>query len=163
MFRVVLPPIIRSECNCIYSIWYLSHRYCYLPLSWKSWNRFERAVGGVGQIAVTVWQIPDAVYTVVCTPDDGWKYHPKHVKLFPHINKLCNFASSWIYSYNGLLLGARPILHISMLRVKILQIIYRFIRSTFVGLFFIYTLFVRLMRKVSKLSLISFLWTFSLV
>jgi len=32
---------------CIYSIWYLSHRYCYLPLSWKSWNRFECAVGGV--------------------------------------------------------------------------------------------------------------------
>jgi hypothetical protein len=27
--------------NCIYSIWYLSHRYCYLPLSWKSWNWFE--------------------------------------------------------------------------------------------------------------------------
>jgi hypothetical protein len=25
----------------------LSHRYCYLPLSWKSWNRFEYAVGGV--------------------------------------------------------------------------------------------------------------------
>jgi hypothetical protein len=33
--------------NCIYSIWYLSHRYCYLPLLWKSWNRFECAVGGV--------------------------------------------------------------------------------------------------------------------
>jgi hypothetical protein len=33
--------------TCIYSIWYLSHRYCYLPLSWKSWNRFECAVGGV--------------------------------------------------------------------------------------------------------------------
>jgi len=33
MFRVVLPPIIRSAYNCIYSIWYLSHRYCYLPLS----------------------------------------------------------------------------------------------------------------------------------
>ena len=31
----------------IYSIWYLSHRYCYLPQSWKSWNRFECAVGGV--------------------------------------------------------------------------------------------------------------------
>jgi hypothetical protein len=41
MFRVVLPPIIRSAYNCIYSIWYLSHRYCYLPLSWKSWNRFQ--------------------------------------------------------------------------------------------------------------------------
>jgi hypothetical protein len=24
----------------------LSHRHCYLPLSWKSWNRFECAVGG---------------------------------------------------------------------------------------------------------------------
>jgi hypothetical protein len=47
MFRVVLSPIIRSAYNCIYSIWYLSYRYCYLPLSWKSWNRFECAVGGV--------------------------------------------------------------------------------------------------------------------
>jgi hypothetical protein len=25
----------------------LSHRYCRLPLSWKSWNWFECAVGGV--------------------------------------------------------------------------------------------------------------------
>jgi hypothetical protein len=25
----------------------LSHRYCYLPLSRKSWNWFECAVGGV--------------------------------------------------------------------------------------------------------------------
>jgi hypothetical protein len=32
MFRVLLPPIIRSAYNSIYSIWYLSHRYCYLPL-----------------------------------------------------------------------------------------------------------------------------------
>jgi hypothetical protein len=47
MFRVVLPPIIRSAYNYIYSIWYMSHRYCYLPLSWKSWNRFECAVGDV--------------------------------------------------------------------------------------------------------------------
>ena len=27
MFRVLPPPIIRSTNNCIYSIWYLSHRY----------------------------------------------------------------------------------------------------------------------------------------
>jgi len=32
MFRVVPPPIIRSANNCIYNIWYLSDRYCYLPL-----------------------------------------------------------------------------------------------------------------------------------
>ena len=48
MFRLLLPPIIRSATNSIYCNWYLSHRYCYLPLSWKSWNRFECAVGGVG-------------------------------------------------------------------------------------------------------------------
>ena len=35
------------------------------------------------QLAVTVWQIPDAVDTVVCAPDDGWWYHPKHVEQFP--------------------------------------------------------------------------------
>jgi hypothetical protein len=68
MLRVVLPPIIRSANNCIYNIWYLSHRYCYLPLSWKSWNRFECAVGGV-----------------------------RHPQQFPDINKLCNVASCWIY------------------------------------------------------------------
>jgi hypothetical protein len=41
MFRVVLPPIISSAYNCIYSIRYLSHLYCYLPLSWKSWKWFQ--------------------------------------------------------------------------------------------------------------------------
>ena len=40
MFRVVSPPIIRSTHKCIYSIWYLSNRYCYLPLLWKSWSCF---------------------------------------------------------------------------------------------------------------------------
>jgi len=46
MFRVLLPSIIRSAYSYIYSIWYLSHRYCYLPLSWRSWNWFDCAVGG---------------------------------------------------------------------------------------------------------------------
>ena len=84
MFRVVSPPIIRSTHNCIYSIWYLSDRYCYLPLP--------------RQVAVTVWQVPDAVDTVVCAPDDGWRYHPKHVEQFTDINKLCYVASCWIYT-----------------------------------------------------------------
>ena len=26
-----------------------------------------------------MWQITDAVDTVICAPDDGWWYHPKHV------------------------------------------------------------------------------------
>jgi hypothetical protein len=68
------------------------------------------------QIAVTVWQIPDAVDAVVYAPDDGLNYHPKHVEQFPDINKLCNFASCWIYIET--VLGAHPILHISRIRVK---------------------------------------------
>src|SRR5215470_5055585 len=63
--------------------------------------------------------MPDAVDTVVCAPDDGWKYHPKHVEQFPDINKLCNVASCWIYTYIGILLGAHPIHHISRIRVNL--------------------------------------------
>jgi hypothetical protein len=33
--------------------------------------------------AVTVWQIPDVVDTVVCAPDDGWWYQPKYIEKFP--------------------------------------------------------------------------------
>jgi hypothetical protein len=53
----------------------------------------------------------------VCAPDDGWKYHPKHVEQFPDINKLCD-ASFWIYEYIGILLGTRPIIHISRIKVN---------------------------------------------
>jgi hypothetical protein len=28
--------------------------------------------------------MPDAVDTVVCAPDDGWWYFPKHVEEFPY-------------------------------------------------------------------------------
>ena len=27
--------------------------------------------------------VTDAVNTVVCAPDDGWRSHPKHVEQFP--------------------------------------------------------------------------------
>jgi hypothetical protein len=53
-----------------------------------------------------------------CSTCFGWKYHPKHVKQFADINKLCNIASCWIYDYTGILLGAHPILHISRIRVN---------------------------------------------
>ena len=70
--------------------------YCYLLLWWRSWNShsnsFTIAAGNS-----TLWQVPDAVDTVVCAPDDGWRYHPKHVEQFPQIDKLCNIAACWIY------------------------------------------------------------------
>jgi len=65
--------------------------------------------------------MPDAVDTVVCAPDDGWKYHPKHVEQFPDINKMCSVASCWIYF--GILSEAHYILHISRIRVKDIQVL----------------------------------------
>jgi hypothetical protein len=62
--------------------------------------------------------IATVVDTVVCAPDDGWKYHPKHVEQFPDMNKLCNVASCW--TYIGILLGAHYVVHISRIRVNIL-------------------------------------------
>jgi len=29
--------------------------------------------------------MPDAVDTVICAPDDGWRYHPKYVERFADI------------------------------------------------------------------------------
>jgi hypothetical protein len=87
--KPIPPSIIRSAYNCIYSIWYLSHRYCYLPLSWKRWNW-----------DVTVWQIPNAVDTLVCAPDDGWKSRPKYVEQFPDkINCITLHLVGYILEY----------------------------------------------------------------
>ena len=83
MFRVVSPPIIRSSYHCIYSIWHYWDRYCYLS---RTRSR---------QVAVTVSIMPDTVDTVIWAPDDGWRYHPKHVQQFADVNKLYIVASCW--------------------------------------------------------------------
>jgi hypothetical protein len=83
VFRALPPPIIRSTYNWIYSICYLST----VLLSAAIVEELERSSNSSTIAAlqiITVLQIPDAVDTVVCAPDDGWKYHPKHVEQFPH-------------------------------------------------------------------------------
>jgi len=57
-------PIIRSANNCIYSIWDLSHRCCYLPLSW-----FECAVGVVRHTQHT--QISSNNSTIAANNNNG--------------------------------------------------------------------------------------------
>jgi len=42
------------------------------------------------------WLVPDAVDTVICVPDDGWRNHPKHVQQFT--DKLCIVACCWAFS-----------------------------------------------------------------
>ena len=48
-----------------------------------------------GGTAQTLRLVPDTVNTVICTPDDGWFHHPKHVGQFAAINKLYILASRW--------------------------------------------------------------------
>ena len=71
MFRMVSPPIIRNSCHCIYSIWHYLDRYWHLSCPIQSRSR---------QVAVTASIMPDTVDTVIWAPDDGWRYHPKHVE-----------------------------------------------------------------------------------
>ena len=75
MFRVLSTPIIRSTKNCHYSLRYRSY-YCssYLPPTWQSWPRWRKVTAKI------IWPVPEAVFTVLCTPDDGCGQHPKHVK-----------------------------------------------------------------------------------
>jgi hypothetical protein len=55
----------------------------------------------------------------------------KPVEQFPDINKLCDVASYWIYEYIGILLGARPILHISRITVKTISYTVRLYSTMF--------------------------------
>jgi hypothetical protein len=69
-------------------------------LLWESWSWPECGVGIEKQIGTVPiphsgsnsstieacsnngQQVPDIVNTVVCAPDDGWRYRPKHVDHF---------------------------------------------------------------------------------
>ena len=51
---------------------------------------------GAGHAAQKIWPVPEAVVTVLCTPDDGCGWHPKHVEWTCRIiNKLLCVASRW--------------------------------------------------------------------
>jgi len=67
-----------TKLKCIYTIWYLSNRYCYLPLLWKSWNWFECGV-----------EIVLICFGVVANRTK--------------INKMCNVASCWKYIKRNIL------------------------------------------------------------
>jgi hypothetical protein len=93
MFRVVPSPIIRSQttvstasgiCHTVIAIC----RYRCLSVLWVAYTTHSTlkpvpTLPRKRQVAITVWQIPDAVDTVVWAPDNGWCYHPKHVEQFP--------------------------------------------------------------------------------
>ena len=81
MFRVSNTPIIRSTQNCNYS-----HQYCAAAPLHRGKASFATLEGG----SCTV---PEAVVTVLCTPDNGCDWHPKHVEWTCRIiNTLLCFA-----------------------------------------------------------------------
>ena len=85
MFQTAFPSIIRSPKLHIQR--HVFVRLLLLP-DWR-------------QVAVTVWQIRDAVCAVqFWAPDDGRKTRLKHVECLTEINKLWNVASCWLYSAN---------------------------------------------------------------
>jgi len=54
-------------------------------LAWPRWREVA---------AQKIWQVPEAVVTILCTPDDGCGWHPKHVEwTFRTINRLFCVAS----------------------------------------------------------------------
>jgi len=49
-----------------------------------------------GGSCTNIWPVPEAVFTVLCTPDDGCGWHPKHVEwTCRKINRLFCVASRW--------------------------------------------------------------------
>jgi len=65
----------------------------YLPPTWPSghtWPRWREVA------APKIWPVPGAVVTVLCTPDDGCGWRPKHVEWIRRIiNRLLCVASRW--------------------------------------------------------------------
>jgi len=67
----------KTQRYTVYFIWKLLYMFRVVP------QLIRRATQLYLQHLVFVRQIPDAVDTVVCAPDDGLWYHPKHVEQFP--------------------------------------------------------------------------------
>jgi hypothetical protein len=56
-------------------------------VAWPRWREVA---------AQKIWPAPEAVVTVLCTPDDGCGWHPKHVEWTCRItDRLLCVASSW--------------------------------------------------------------------
>jgi hypothetical protein len=95
----------------------LLHRYCYLPLSWKSWNRIECAVGGVRHPQHTQTGVCGLSGCGVHDQTNHRQVHRTHIHIDgirPHTEKANDEASSrkvvnalstkddpWGWSYNN--------------------------------------------------------------
>jgi hypothetical protein len=80
-------PIKRSTQNRNYSLRYCAATSLQRGQAWPRWREVA---------AQKIWPVPEAVVTVLCTPDDGCGWHPKHVEWNCRIiNRLLCVASRW--------------------------------------------------------------------
>jgi len=85
MFRVSKTPIIRSTLNSNYSLRYCTVISLQRGQAWPRWREVA---------AQKMWPVPEFVVTLLCTPDDGCGWHPKHVEWTCRIiNRLLCVAS----------------------------------------------------------------------
>ena len=116
VFRVLPTTIIRSAYNCIYSIWYLSHRYCYRPLSWKSWSSISSTIAAGSSNGVTNTRC--CKYS--CMRSWWWVVVPPETcRAVSRWNKLSNVAYCWIYI--ATLCNLRHILYFRNSKIKFLM------------------------------------------
>jgi len=74
--------------------------YIYITLNLIAFVTKKFFFGGGGDFLLG-YKIPDAVDTVVCAPDDGWCYHPKHVEQFlDKVNCVTVHLVGYILEYN---------------------------------------------------------------
>jgi len=84
MFRVSTTPIIRSTQNC---------NYC---LRYYAATSLQRGQASLATLERGSCIVPEAIVTVLCTPDDGCGWYPKHVVWTCRIiNRLLCVASRW--------------------------------------------------------------------
>ena len=87
MFRVSTTTIIGGAQNCNYSLRYCAATSLQRGQAWPRWREVA---------AQKIWPVPEAVVTVLCTPDDRCGWHPKHVEWTCRIiNRLLCVASRW--------------------------------------------------------------------
>jgi len=66
----LLPSNVASTGGCNYSFVYS----WWMWLNGQAWPRWREVA------AQKIWPVPETIVTVLCTPDDGCGWHPKHVE-----------------------------------------------------------------------------------
>jgi len=83
-----------------------------------------------------IWPVPEAVVTVLCTPDDGCAWHPKHVEWTCRIiNRLLCVVSCWTV-INILIIIIIIIIIIIVINVSVMYIFF----FSYIPLFFVFLL-----------------------